>query len=227
MKAFDLKIAFLALFAPVAQSFGAAPADAGGIEFFESKVRPILVEHCYQCHSAQAEKLKGGLYLDSREGLRKGGDTGPAIIEGDPDKSLLIRAVRYSDESLQMPPKGKKLTSEQIASLESWVKLGAPDPRVESPKIPSGDAKATKAREHWAFQPLRDPPVPQVKDAAWCQTSVDNFILAKLEEAKLAPSPRADPATLMRRASFLDRGRPPGSCRHLLRTSRAARRRAR
>ena len=102
--------------------------DAAAIEFFENKVRPVLVEHCYKCHSDKAEKLKGGLYVDSREGILKGGDNGPAIVPGDPDKSLLIKAVRYTDDNLQMPPKNKKLSSEQIADLEHWVKIGAPAP---------------------------------------------------------------------------------------------------
>src|SRR5690242_9412106 len=100
----------------------AAEPTAGGIEFFEKKIRPVLVDNCYKCHSAGAEKVKGGLLLDTRDGVLKGGDTGPAIVPGDADKSLLIKAVRYSDENLQMPPKDKKLSAQQIADLESWVK---------------------------------------------------------------------------------------------------------
>src|SRR5690242_17015385 len=96
-------------------------------EFFENKIRPVLVKECYKCHSQQAPKLKGGLSLESREGWVKGGDTGPAIVPGNPDKSLLIVAVRYTDADLQMPPKGQKLSDEQIADLENWVKMGAPD----------------------------------------------------------------------------------------------------
>src|SRR6185295_3014369 len=108
----------------------AAQPDAAGVEFFENKIRPLLVDHCYKCHSAEGEKIKGGLLLDTREGLLKGGDTGPAIVPGDLEKSLLIKAVRYMDKDLQMSPKNKKLSDEQIADLETWVKMGAPDPRA-------------------------------------------------------------------------------------------------
>src|SRR5688572_17373977 len=102
----------------------AADPHHEGIEFFEKKIRPILVEHCYKCHAADSEKgPKGGLLLDTREGLFKGGDTGVAIVPGDAEKSLLIKAVRYADENLQMPPKNQKLSDEQIADLEAWVKM--------------------------------------------------------------------------------------------------------
>src|SRR5437588_2107668 len=99
------------------------------IEFFETKVRPVLAENCFRCHSEKAEKLKGGLRLDTPEALLKGGDSGPVILSGDPEASLLIKAVRYLDPDLQMPPKNKKLPVEQIASLEAWIKMGAPMPR--------------------------------------------------------------------------------------------------
>lgn len=116
---------------PAMPGEGAELSDRAGVEFFEKHVRPVLVENCYKCHSAEAEKgVKGGLRLDTREGLLKGGDNGPAIMAGNPDKSLLIKAVRYSDENLQMPPKGKKLAEEQIEHLIAWVKMGAPDPRT-------------------------------------------------------------------------------------------------
>ena len=114
----------------------AAEPSAEQIEFFESKVRPIFADHCYNCHSAKAEKLKGGLRLDSPEALLKGGDTAPAVIPGDVEGSLLIKAVRYTDPDLKMPPKNKKLAPEQIASLEAWVKIGrtnaASDRRISS-----------------------------------------------------------------------------------------------
>src|SRR5688572_15644116 len=132
--------------------FGLASAFAGsdpGVDFFERRIRPVLVERCYECHSAQAEKLKGGLLLDTREGLLKGGDSGPAIVPGNPDKSLLIKAVRYTSEDLQMPPKNKKLPDEQIADLEEWVKMGAPDPRTDTGGRASSRASPEK---HWAFQ---------------------------------------------------------------------------
>jgi len=189
-------------------ALGAAPTppDHAGIEFFEQKIRPIFVEHCYKCHSAQAEKLKGGLHLDTHEGLLKGGDTGPAIVPGDAEKSLLIKAVRYKDEDLQMPPKGKKLASEQIADLEAWVKMGAPDPRVSGAQVAQTKVQGSG---HWAFKPVTQPAIPAVKNKKWAQTPVDAFILARLEAKKLSPSPRADKRTLIRRATFDLIGLPP------------------
>src|SRR4030095_7564458 len=127
--------------------------DAAGLEFFEKHIRPVLIDNCYGCHSAGAEKLKGGLYLDTRAGLLKGGDTGPGIVPGNPEKSLLIRAVRYTDKDLKMPPKDKKLSDEQIEHLEAWVKLGAPDPRTGQAAKPA----MAQPRKHWAFQPVQEP----------------------------------------------------------------------
>src|SRR5258708_20928771 len=115
--------------------FGAALTPAQN-EFFETRIRPLLAEKCYKCHSLTADKVKAGLLLDSRDGVLKVGETGPAIVPGDPDKSLLIKAIRYSDPDLQMPPKNK-LTDEQIADLVSWVKMGAPDPRVSGSGQPA------------------------------------------------------------------------------------------
>src|SRR5947209_15373279 len=184
----------------------AAASDSAGIDFFEKKVRPIFVENCYKCHSAEAAKLKGGLLLDTRDGVLKGGDTGPAIIAGDVEKSLLIKAVRYTDENLQMPPKNKKLAPEQIAELEAWVKMGAPDPRVTTP---STKPKVPDASKHWAFQPIKTAAVPRTKNQRWVRTPVDAFILAKLEEKKINPSPQADKRTLIRRATFDLLGLPP------------------
>ena len=184
----------------------AAGLDLAGADLFERKIRPILVENCYQCHSAQAEKLKGGLRLDSREGTLKGGDTGPALVPGQPEKSLLIRAVRYADENLQMPPKNKRLSQEQIADLEAWVKLGAPDPRDDVPVAKPNNSEASK---HWAFLPVRLPTVPQPRNLPWISTPVDAFILARLEEKNLSPSPRVDKRTLIRRAKFDLLGLPP------------------
>ena len=138
-------------------------------QFFENKIRPILANNCYKCHSSQAEKIKGGLLLDSRQGLLKGGESGPAIVPGDPEQSRLIKAVRYTDPDLQMPPKGNKLTDEQIADLVAWVKMGAPDPRVAT----AGQlALKDDSKTHWAWQKLVKPAVPEVKDAAWAKTPV-------------------------------------------------------
>jgi len=115
-------------------------------EFFEKKIRPVFAEHCYSCHSDKAEKVKGGLRLDSRAALLKGGDTGPVIVPGDPEASLLIKAVRYDDEDLQMPPKNKKLSADEIAALEAWVKMGAPDPRISGGPVPLTDIAEARAR---------------------------------------------------------------------------------
>jgi mono/diheme cytochrome c family protein len=181
-------------------------AEGAGLEFFEKKIRPLLAEHCYQCHSRQSEKLKGGLFVDSREGLLQGGDTGPAIVPGAPEKSLLIKAVRYADPELQMPPKDKKLSQEQIADLETWVQMGAPDPRTGQAVV---QPEAESARKHWAFQPVRKPPLPKVRHAHWGQSPIDAFILAGLEARGLQPSAPADKRTLIRRASFDLIGLPP------------------
>ena len=192
----------LVAFATAAYGGSAEPA---GIEFFEKHIRPVLVEHCHQCHSAEAEKVKGGLLVDTREGLLKGGDSGPALVPGDPDKSLIIRAVRYNDENLQMPPKGKKLSDEQIKHLEEWVKIGAPDPRVGKAKI----AEAPRAADHWSFKPIKMPALPAVKNARLVQSPIDHFIVGKLEQRGIAPNPVADKRTLIRRASYDLIGLPP------------------
>ncbi len=174
--------------------------------FFESKIRPVLVNNCYKCHSQESPKAKGGLYVDTKNGLLSGGEGGPAVVPGDPEKSLLIKAVRYTDADLQMPPKGKKLADNEIADLEAWVRMGAPDPRVTT--VAQTQWKDS-SKTHWAWQPLRKPEVPEVKDATWPKTPVDNFILAKLEEKGLKPNPPTDKRTLIRRATFDLIGLPP------------------
>ncbi|HYG78008.1 MAG TPA: DUF1553 domain-containing protein [Planctomycetota bacterium] len=181
--------------------------SAEGIEFFEKKIRPVLAERCYGCHSEKSEKLKGSLRLDTRETTLKGGDTGPAVVPGSLEKSLLITAIRYKDDNLLMPPK-KKLSDEQIADFEAWVKMGAPDPRTGTVAgLPLNRNELGK--QHWAFQPVKNPPVPAVKNSKWVQTPVDNFVLAKLEEKNLQPSAAADKRTLIRRAKYDLLGLPP------------------
>jgi cytochrome c553 len=174
-------------------------------DYFENKIRPLFVSKCYKCHSQEAPKLKGGLSLESREGWAKGGDNGPSIVPGDPEKSMLITAVRYKDPDLQMPPKGEKLSDEQIATLENWVKMGAPDPRTGTVVA----VKKNAPRDHWAFKPVSKAPVPEVPETNWVQTPVDAFILAKLKENGMKPSPPADKRTLIRRATFDLTGLPP------------------
>ena len=187
---------------------GAAAAEPtpAQLQFFENRIRPILSDNCYKCHSVQAEKVKGGLLLDSREGLLKGGDTGAAIVPGDPEHSLLIKAVRYTDPDLQMPPKGKQLPDAAITALVDWIQMGAPDPRVATV---AQKAWSDNSKTHWAWQPLSKPPVPEVKDRAWAKSPIDNFILARLDEKGLMPNPPADKRTLIRRASFDLIGLPP------------------
>ena len=203
----------IAVVALAAACPSARAADAE-TELFEKKIRPLLVENCYKCHSTQSEKLKGGLLLDSRDGLLKGGETGPAVVPGDPSKSLLIKAVRYSDADLQMPP-DHKLTDAQVADLEAWVTAGAPDPRVAAPAAaaPAAEKPAElnleEARKWWAFQPPRDHPLPPVNDAAWARQPLDAFVLARLEQKGLKPAPPADRRALIRRAYHDLTGLPP------------------
>ncbi|MDZ4288910.1 MAG: DUF1549 domain-containing protein, partial [Prosthecobacter sp.] len=181
------------------------------IAFFESKIRPVLVENCYECHSANAKKIKGGLVLDSRAGVHKGGDTGPAVTPGDPDASLLIEAVRHGSEDSAMPPK-KKLPANVIADLEAWVRMGAPDPRsldtVAAVQVKTA-IDWNKARDWWSLRPLVAPPRPMVKDNAWPANDVDRFVLARMEQAGLKPAGEADKRALIRRATYDLTGLPP------------------
>ncbi|HEX8200729.1 MAG TPA: PSD1 and planctomycete cytochrome C domain-containing protein [Isosphaeraceae bacterium] len=193
----------------------AAEPDAEGLELFERTIRPVLAERCYGCHSAAAEakkKLRGGLRLDSREGLLQGGDSGPALEPGHADESLLIAALRYDDVT-QMPPAGK-LPEAVIAAFVAWVDRGAPDPRTAQATPESASARASSsdpaaARAHWAYRPPRAVPPPAVRDAAWPSGPIDRFLLAQLEAAGLHPGPDADRATLARRLSFDLTGLPP------------------
>ncbi len=186
-----------------------ATDDKEGLDFFEQKIRPVLVERCYECHSAQAKKVEGSLLLDSRDAAQKGGDLGPAVVPGDLDKSLLIQAIRYTDENLQMPPKEKgRLPAEVIADFEAWVKRGAPDPRDSTaPSAYTVDIQAAKSR--WPYTPPVEPAVPAVKNTAWPRNPIDHFILAKLEEKGLAPAADAEERTLLRRVTFDLIGLPP------------------
>lgn len=186
-----------------------APAlTAEQVEFFESRIRPVLIERCYECHAGEAETIKGGLRLDYADGWRKGGDSGPAVLPGKPDESLLIQALRY--ETYEMPPDGQ-LPARVIADFERWVRMGAPDPRTEAP---SGDVAPrpidlAAGREFWSFRPLAAAPTPAVRDANWPRTWIDRFILAAQESQGLTPSPDAPAETLLRRLSFDLTGLPP------------------
>jgi mono/diheme cytochrome c family protein len=220
MKAF-LSIGFLSLFAwtfsivradvpripadpqPAAPKAAISPEAA---EFFEKSIRPLLVEKCYSCHSAQAKKVKGSLLLDTRQGVAKGGEGGAIISGRDPDQSRLIQAIRWTDPDLQMPPK-EKLSDSQIASLERWVRMGSPDPReAVATATPIAGARVIdleQGRKWWAFQPVAPIPAPAVDQSQWVKTKIDAFVLAKLHENRLEPSPAADRRVLVRRA-YLD-----------------------
>ncbi len=173
-------------------------ATDAGDAFFEQRIRPLLVEHCYACHSGRAKKQKGGLRLDLRSTVRSGGESGPAIVPGRPEQSLLISAVRH--ESLKMPPE-RKLSDRAIADLVRWIELGAPDPR-DGTAAPSSDSVAVDGRAHWAFQPVAPPARPAVRATDWPRNALDYFVLARLEQAELQPVADADRYTWLRRVTF-------------------------
>ena len=181
------------------------------LEFFERKVRPVLVKHCYECHSADSRKLGGGLLLDSRDGVRQGGDSGPAIEAGKPEASLLIKAVRYQDDASNMPPQGR-LSDQAIADLEEWVRRGAPDTRDMPTKRAPGanwEEQLKERSQWWSLQPVKDTPVPTPKNADWSTAQIDRFLLVKAEEQGLEPVEAADPHILIRRLSLTLTGLPP------------------
>jgi hypothetical protein len=176
--------------------------------FFEKRIRPVLVAECYGCHSAErVKKVKGGLNLDTREGLRKGGRSGPVIVPGNPSESLLLKALGHGDPTLAMPPK-KKLAAAVVRDFEEWVRLGAPDPRTGA-KSAYKYIDIEQGRKHWAYQPPKRVAEPRVKNAAWPRTDVDRFILAALEAKGLKPVADADRRALLRRVSFDLTGLPP------------------
>lgn len=187
-----------------------AAASEAGLEHFEKKIRPLLAENCYACHSAEAPSVFANLRLDSRAGLLRGGDSGPALVPGDPGGSLLVRAVRGEAKAL-MPPTGS-LDASKIADLAAWVEAGAPWPeeRVQGLPDPSEAFDLERRRqEHWAWQPIRPPPPPSVRNEDWPRSDVDRFILARLEEKGLQPASAADRYTLLRRLTFALTGLPP------------------
>jgi nitroreductase len=180
--------------------------DAGSPDFFESKIRPILANSCYSCHTTSQ---LGGLRLDSGDAMLKGGSRGPAVKPGDPDASLLITAVRQSDAKLKMPV-GGKLKDSEIADLTAWVKAGAVWPKTAVSSAPSGKYVITpEAKKFWSMLPLSTPPTPRVKDPKWAKTSIDKFILANLEKQGLKPAPMASKRDLIRRATLDLTGLPP------------------
>ncbi|HLW76828.1 MAG TPA: DUF1549 domain-containing protein, partial [Bryobacteraceae bacterium] len=183
------------------------PGDKAGIEFFEKKIRPVLVDRCYSCHSTQVKSPRGGLRLDSKEGMRRGGDSNhAAVTPGDLEKSRLLAAIQRTGV-LKMPPDGP-LPDETIADFETWIKMGAPDPRPkEKPLPPPYDLE--KAKQFWSFRPVTDPAPPKIADPAWNKTPIDRFMKAKFDEKKLTPAGLTSKRTLIRRATFDLTGLPP------------------
>ena len=180
------------------------------IEFFESAIRPLLAEHCYQCHSQKANPVFAGLRLDSRSDLEKGSDSGPVVIPGKPEESRLVEVVRGTG-ALQMPPAGK-LSADKIAALVKWIEMGAPWPDEKallSAKPGSKFDLEARRSEHWAWQPVRAVASPRVENDAWVRNGIDAFVLAKLEEKGLRPAKQATPETLLRRLYFDLIGLPP------------------
>ena len=187
----------------------APAADPKSVEFFENRIRPVLVEHRCECHSAEAlakRKLKEGLQLDTRDGLRKGGDSGLAIVVGKARESRLIKALRY-DGQPKMPPKGK-VSDAVIADIETWIDAGAADPRSGGAVRQRG-LSIEEGRKFWSYKPVQKPSIPIVKDRAWLKNDIDAFILCGIEASGLRPAPDAPPATLLRRISYDLIGLPP------------------
>ena len=176
--------------------------DIDGIEFFERKIRPVLIEHCYRCHSREqlkAKPAKGDLLLDTREALLRGGESGPAIVPGEAGASLLVHALRY--ESLKMPPKSK-LPDSVIADFVRWIDIGAPDPRSGDSQVETTSVDLKATRDYWAFRSPQLRPAPRVKNSSWPATEADLFILAALEDAGLEPTPPASERTWFRRVTY-------------------------
>ncbi|HIG80572.1 MAG TPA: DUF1549 domain-containing protein, partial [Verrucomicrobiales bacterium] len=184
------------------------PLTRAQLDFFEKKIRPVLVQQCYKCHSAKSEKVKGELLLDTKAGARKGGESGPAVVPRNLRKSLLIEAVRWGNDDLQMPPK-KKLPDSVIADLEKWVAMGAPDPRSEQGAAAiKRDIDIEAGKKYWAFQPVKNS-TPKVKNKSWPRTDIDRHVLAGLEAKGLKPVADANPRTLIRRVYYDLTGLPP------------------
>jgi len=193
-------------------SMYAPPACADeDVDFFENRIRPLLVQHCYECHSASSAEVQGGLRLDSRAAIRKGGESGPAVVPGKVSESLLLEAVRH--ESFEMPP-DKKLPDAAITDLERWIEMGAPDPRDRPPTSSEAAELSWQTilagrRNWWSLQPVQRPSLPDVDNAGWSKSPIDRFIARRLQQAELKPSEPAKPQTLIRRLSLVLLGLPP------------------
>ncbi|WP_299467116.1 DUF1553 domain-containing protein [uncultured Gimesia sp.] len=182
------------------------PRKDRGIEFFEAKIRPVLIQHCYECHAADSKSIRGGLLLDTRAGTLNGGDSGAALVPGKPAESLLLESLRF--ESFEMPPSGK-LAPEIIADFETWIKMGAPDPRKGESKVVRENIDIEKGKQFWAFQPIQKQTLPTVSDPNWNHSGIDRLIRSAQEQQKLTPVPDADRITLIRRLYYDLTGLPP------------------
>ncbi len=201
-----IAVAAMASFTTLLAPVGFAD-DAKKIEFFESRIRPVLVMHCYECHSQKSDELGGGLLLENAAAFRAGGESGPSIVAGHPEKSLVISALKYDE--LEMPP-DSRLSKKVIADFERWIQDGAVDPRKgDSLKKPLNTIDLAKGREFWAFRPLSDAPTPKVENTEWPRTQIDRFILAGIEAKQLEPVRDASRRTLVRRLYFDLIGLPP------------------
>ena len=185
-----------------------------GIEFFENKIRPVLVEHCYECHSGEPDEENASFVLDTREGLLLGGDSGKAVVPGNLKQSLILQAMEHDPDFYAMPP-DEKLPAQVIRDFQKWIQMGAPDPRKGDSKSKPLKKKSTatidfsKEREFWSFRPLNKTSIPNVKNKTWPANNIDRFILAKQEQSGLTPVATADRRTLVRRAYFDLTGLPP------------------
>ena len=209
MKSFRLILILSCGFAGGLPAEEEAVAELGAeqVAFFESKIRPLLADYCYQCHSSE-EKVKGGLTLNTRAGLQHGGDSGEAVVPGDADASLLFKAVSWSDPDIEMPPK-KRLPASKIADLRKWIEMGAPDPRVLEAVVLETEVDIEKGREFWSFQKPVKSPLPKIQNQSWPKSEIDHFVLAKLEAAGIAPAADARADHLLRRLYFDLTGLPP------------------
>ncbi|MGK0186812.1 MAG: hypothetical protein ACI9R3_002595 [Verrucomicrobiales bacterium] len=202
------RIFFGALLSAGFSTLLSAADDSKTSAFFEKEIAPILKQRCYECHSHEGGKAKGGLVLDSRNGWETGGDSGAAVVPGNPNQSLLIEAVSYGNVDTQMPPKGK-LPDKEIALLEKWVAIGAPDPRLSDPATEKEGIDIEEGRKHWAFQPIKQATVPKLKNASWPLGEIDGFILARLEQDGIRPAVDTNRHTWLRRVTLDLTGLPP------------------
>lgn len=207
MKLFLLPISILLIVHGFAMLAGAADPDPAQLDFFEKKIRPVLAKNCYMCHSAEAKTRMGGLSLDTKQGMRNGGQRGHAVIPGDVEGSLLLGALSHEGK-LKMPPMGK-LPDAVIDDFTSWIEMGAPDPREMKITVTQSTIDVAKGREYWAFQTPKKPQPPAVKDFAWPHGAIDQFVLAKIEEKGLSPVDDASKEALIRRVTYDLTGLPP------------------